>query len=232
MIGWLFFLLKKLDLKIEAALCKCCYWKEEKKFLRRWHHIVAFNRSFHSNVHRSNITAPLLLSRINLLFKLWAGLPFIAICMFWGALHVLAGDLRLSRFVSSTQEPAEEVILLSGKVLIESFAEDFNFLEGPQCPAVWGVFPTDFPAPCVESTLLSDAAGGLDSFTVPFRRSLFIFSLWCRGRLAVLDSEALWSGSSSVVTLELLGCDRLKGIGLVHGFFFLALPCRNGAHNA
>lgn len=172
-------------------------------------------------------------SGINLLFKLSEGLLFAAICVLWGAPRVLVGDLRLSRFMSSTQDCAEAVALFCDKVLIESweFTNVFNFLEGPHCPPVWGVFPWDFPAPCVESKLSSDVAGGLDCFEFGvFRRSLQMLLLWCGGRVAVLDRGTVWSGSSSAVTLELLGCDRLKGIGLVQGFFFLAFPYRN-AHN-
>lgn len=172
-------------------------------------------------------------SRINLLFKLSVGLLFAANCVLWGVPRVLFGDPRLSRFMSSTQDCAEDAAVFCGKVLIESWeqANVFNFLEGLQCPAVWGVFPWDFPAPCVESTLPSDAAGVLDGFELGvLRRSLQMLLLWCGGRVAVRDRRTVWSGSSSAFALELLGWDRLKGIGLVHGFFFLVLPCRD-AHN-
>lgn len=208
--------------------------QEGKKFLIRRHHIVAVDRSIHSRLAQHKHDPPPPAGITNLLFELSKGLPFAAICMLWGAQRVLVGDLRLSRFMSSTQDCADDVALFCGKVLIESyeFADVLNFLEGPQCPAVWGVFPWHFPAPCVESTLLSGEAGGLDCFEFGvFRRSLHVFLLWCRGRVAVRDRVTDWSGFSSAAPLELLGCDRLKGIGLVQGFFFLALPWRN-THNS
>lgn len=175
--------------------------------------------------------------RINLPFELLEGLPFAVSCMSWGTLGVLVGDLRLSRFMLSTQACAEDAPLFWGKVLFETdnggwdeFAEVFNLAEGTHCPGGWDVFPWDFPAPLVESTLLSKVAGCLVSFELlfgVFRRSLHIFLVGCTAWVAVLDCETVRSCSFSVVTLELLGWDRLKGIGLVHGFFFLAFPCRN-----
>lgn len=157
--------------------------------------------------------------------------------MFWGALGVLVGDVRLSRFMLSTQACVEDTALFWGRASFKTnddgwdkFAEVFNLVEGTHCPGGWDVFPWDFPAPLVESTLLSKVAGCLVSFELlfgVFRRSLHIFLVGCTARVAVFDCETVRSCSFSVATFELFGWDRLKGIGLVHGFFFFAFPCRN-----
>lgn len=216
-------------------------------------HILSGNRSMHlrSYKHRKHILTIMFCAtqicrpqkrsrgagRINLPSELLEGLPFALGCMFWGALGVLVGDLRLSRFMLSTQACAEVAALFWGKVSFgtddggwDEFAKVFNLAAGTHCPGGWDVFPWDVPAPLVESTLLSKVAGCLVSFELlfgVFRRSLHIFLVGCTVRVAVLDCETIRSCSFSAATLELLGWDRLKGIGLVHGFFFFAFPCRN-----
>lgn len=185
-------------------------------------------------------------SRLNLPVELLEKLPCTVSCMFWGAWAVLVGSLRLSRFMFSTQASAltaacaEEVALFWCKALLETddgrwdkLAEVLCLLKGPYCPASWDafsiVFPLGFPVLLVESTSLSKEAGCLVSFALlfgVFRRALHAFLLYWTAWVLVLDCETGRGCSFSVVILELLGCDRLKGIGLVHGFFFLAFPCR------
>lgn len=224
--------------------------KKKKKLSASIPYILSGNRSMHLHLHKhrkhiftivfcaTQIRRPQKQSgRINLPSELLEGLPFALSCMSWGALGVLVGHVRLSRFMLSAQACAEDAALFWGKASFETddggwdeFADVFNSAEGTHCPGGWDVFPWDFPAPLVESTLLSKVAGCLVSFELlfgVFRRSLHIFLVGCTARVAVLDCETVRSCSFSVATLELLGWDRLKGIGLVHGFFVLAFPCRD-----
>lgn len=172
-------------------------------------------------------------------------LPSPVGCLFWGRWDVLVGSLRLSRLMLSTQASAltvacaEKMSFFGCKVLemddgrCKRWAEDFNVLKGPCCPAnrdSFSVFfPFDFPVLLVESTMLSTAAGCLVCFALLFGvfwRAMHAFLLCWTARLLVLGCETGRHCSFSVAILEFLGCDRLKGIGLVHGFFFLAFPCR------
>lgn len=181
---------------------------------------------------------------LNLPVELLGQLPCVVGSVFWLSWADLVESLRLSWFMLSKQASAlragraEEVALLWCTALLrrgdrglDKVAEVLNVLEGPDCPDSWDVlsvaFPWDFAEPLVESTLLFNAAGCLIGFAFwVFRRALHpLLSGWTAW-VPVLDSETVRGCWFSVATLELLGWDRLKGIGLVHGFFFLAFPCR------
>lgn len=166
-------------------------------------------------------------------------LPCVVSGIFWLAWDVFVGSLRLSRFILSEQASAfraasaEEAalfwcILWSG---IDDRGLD-KIVPAPDCPDLWDVsfnfFPLDFPVPMDESTLLFNKARCLAGFALMFwvfRWALCPSLSW--QKIPVLDWEEIKGCWFSVAILKLLGCDRLKGIGLVHGFFFLAFPCRS-----
>lgn len=115
--------------------------------------------------------------------------------------------------------------------------EVLNVLKGPCCPNRCDVFsvalPLDFPVPSVDSTLLSKVARCLVCFALlfgVFRCVLHVLLLCWTARVPVLDCETVRGCSFSVAILEFLGCDRVKDIGLVHGLFFFAFPCRKMAN--
>ncbi len=165
-------------------------------------------------------------------------------CVFWLAWAVLVESLRLSWFMLSKQASAlragraEAAALFWCTALLPTddrglgkAAEALNVLEGPDCPDSWDVlsaaFPLDVPEPLVESASLFNAAGCLIGFAFwVFWRALHALLSGWTAWVPVLGCEAGRGCWFSVAILELLGCDRLKGIGLVHGFFFLAFPCR------
>lgn len=112
-------------------------------------------------------------------------------------------------------------------------AEGLTVLKGPCCLDRCDVFsvalPLDFPVPLVDSTLLSKVGRCLVSLALlfgVFRRALHVVLLCWTVRVPVLDCETVRGCTFSVAILEFLGCDRLKGIGLVHGLFFFAFPYR------
>lgn len=163
-------------------------------------------------------------------------------CGFWLACDVLVGSLTLTgsvlvkQFSALRDGCAEEGALLWCIALLEiddrgldKVVEGLNVLQGPDSPDVWIVlsvlFPWDFSVPLVEPPVLLTIVRCLEGFEFMlwvFRLALHIlFSGWTTW-VPVCDCKGCWF---SLAVLELLGCDRLKGTGLVHGFFFLAFPC-------
>lgn len=166
--------------------------------------------------------------------------------MSWLVWDVLLGSLRLSRFMLSKQASAlkaacAEVAALFWCVVLlwmddrgwDKVPEVLNLLEGPDCPDSWVVssvaFPLNRPEAFVESILLFNVAARVVGFALMFwvfRRVLRTLLSGWTAQVPVLDCETVRGCWFSVATLELFDCDRLKGTCRVHGFLFLALPCR------
>lgn len=171
--------------------------------------------------------------------------PCVVSCRFWLACDVLVGSLTLTGFALVKQFSAlregcaeDEALLWCIALLwiddrgLDKVVEGLNVLQGPGCPDGWIVlsvfFTRDFSVPLVETVVLLTKAKCLEGFAFilwVFRLALHtIFS----GRTAwvpVRDCDTFKGGWFSLAVLELLGWDRLKGTGLVQGFFFLAFPC-------
>lgn len=180
----------------------------------------------------------------NLLVEPFEKCPSLVSCLFWLAFDVLVRSLTLSgsvlvkQFSALTEGCAEKGMLLwcieflriDDRWGLDKGVEGLDVLRGPDCPDAWIVlsvfFPWDFSVPLVEPPVLLSTARCLEGFVFmlwAFRRALdILFSGWTALE-PVCDCKGCWF---SLVVLELLGWDRLKGTGLVHGLFFLAFPCR------
>ena len=160
----------------------------------------------------------------------------VVICLFWSACDNLVESLRLSWFMFSKQVSAlragwaEEAapfwcraLLWKAERGLDKVTEVLKVLRGSNCPDRWDIFSVAFPWDlCVESTWLFDTAGCLVGFEILFwvlRRALpTLFSGWTAWAPGCDFGCWFW------LVAELLGWVRLKGTGLVHGFFFLAFP--------
>lgn len=157
------------------------------------------------------------------------------LCWAWG---VLVRSLILSWFMLWMQASAEEAGLLWCKVFFRTVARwwdkwGLKLLIAPCCPLGWDVFSVIFslelPVLIVKSTVLCKTcrfllgfAWAFDSFWVMLCAASFCWTLW----MPAFDCKTEIGCSFSAAFLEVLECVRLKGKGLVHGFSFLALPCR------
>lgn len=158
-------------------------------------------------------------------------------CTLCWARGVLVRSLILSWFMLWTQASAEEAGLFWCKVffrMVERWWDKWaGGLKVPCCTLSWDVFSvmfsSDFPALLVKSTLIRKTCRFLLGFAQPFdcfwvmlHAALFCWTLW----MPAFDCKTEMGCSFSAAFLEVLECVRLKGKGLVHGFSFLALPCR------
>lgn len=161
-------------------------------------------------------------------------------CTLCWARGVLVRSLIRSWFMLGMQASAEEAGLFWCKVFFrmverwsDKWAGGLKVLTVPRCPLSWDVFSVmcslDLPALLVKSTLLRKKcrflhgfAPAFECFWVMLRAELFCWTLW----MPAFGCNTEMGCSFSAAFLELLGCVRLNGKGLVHGFSFLALPCR------
>lgn len=160
-------------------------------------------------------------------------------CTLCWACDIMVRSLILSWFMLWMQASAEEADLFWCKVLCgvdvswwDKWAVGLK-VALPCCPLhldlISLTFPSHLPALLGESTLLCETCGYLvwfawlfDCFWLMLHAALLCWTLWMPG----FDCKAEMGCSYSTAVLEFLECERLKGKGLVHGFSFLALPCR------
>lgn len=159
--------------------------------------------------------------QVNLPLEPFENLACEVSCVLWPVCSASVGSLRLSWFIFAKQvsalraECAEEATLLCTVLLL--VLDEW-----------WEIFSLAFRWDLnVESTLFNTSwcLEGFKFLSLDLKRVVDIFFPGWTVLLPRFVRGPVRGCWFSLVTLELLGWEKLNGTGLVHWFFFLVFPC-------